>query len=101
MKETKRSSKSKSTSVDRDFAKGRQIYVGNIPFSVNKRQLEDLFGEFGELAKVEVPVDERNKSKGYGIVCFKAKEGAEEAIWAVDKAKFNERVVSVKLDEKI
>jgi len=50
---------------------------------------------------VEVPVDERNKSKGYGIVCFKAKEGAEEAIWAVDKAKFNERVVSVKLDEKI
>lgn len=87
--------------MDRDFAKGRQIYVGNIPFSVNRKQLEELFKEFGEIAKVDVPVDERSKSKGYGIVCFKNKEGAEEAIWSVDKAKFNDRVVSVKLDEKI
>lgn len=81
--------------------KGRQIYVGNIPFSVNKQQLKDLFNEFGELAKVEVPIDERSKSKGYGLVCYKNKEDAGEAIWAVDKAKFNDRQVSVKLDEKI
>lgn len=68
---------------------------------MNKRQLTELFQEFGELEKVSVPADDRGKSKGYGLVCFKKREDADEAIWAIDKAKFNDRVVSVKLDEKI
>lgn len=46
----------------------------------------------------EISVDDRGKSKGYGIVCFDNKRDAEEAIRVMDQARFNDRVVNVRFD---
>ena len=46
-------------------------------------------------------MDDRGRSKGFGIVLFEQKDTAKEAIKVMDKAKFNDRVVTVRLDEKI
>lgn len=43
-------------------------------------------------------MDDRGKSKGFGVVLFEEKRAAEEAINAMDQAKFNDRVVTVRLD---
>jgi RNA recognition motif-containing protein len=47
-----------------------------------------------------VPKDDRAKSKGFGLVQFETRRDAEEAIRIMDQAKFNDRVVTVKWDQK-
>lgn len=54
-------------------SKGKQIFVGNLPFSVTKTQLKEAFKDFGTILHADVPSDDRGKSKGYGIVLFEEK----------------------------
>jgi len=56
--------------VSKEKAKGKQIYVGNMPYSVDKYQLREAFKEFGKIVLADVPMDERGKSRGYGIVLY-------------------------------
>jgi len=46
--------------------------------------LREAFKEFGEIYTTEVQLDDRGKSKGYGIVVFADGDGAEEAIRMMD-----------------
>ncbi len=45
------------------------IYVGNLPYSTTKEDLEALFGEFGAVEAARVVMDrESGRSKGFGFV---------------------------------
>ena len=51
------------------------IYVGNLPYSTTREDLEALFGEFGAVDAARVVMDrETGRSKGFGFV-----EMADEA----------------------
>ena len=51
------------------------IYVGNLPYSTTREDLEALFGEFGAVEAARVVMDrETGRSKGFGFV-----EMADEA----------------------
>jgi RNA recognition motif-containing protein len=41
-----------------------KLYVGHLPYSVSKRELDDLFGSFGQLYNIEV------KHGGYAFVQY-------------------------------
>ena len=50
---------------------GSKIYVGNLPWSVDKGKLEDLFSPFGEISEATVISDKYSgRSKGFGFVTF-------------------------------
>ena len=52
-----------------------KIYVGNLPYSTTREDLEALFGEFGAVDAARVVMDrETGRSKGFGFV-----EMADEA----------------------
>lgn len=47
----------------------KRIYVGNLPWAYSSSDLENLFGEFGEVAAAEVITDrDTGRSRGFGFV---------------------------------
>lgn len=46
-----------------------KLYVGNLPWSVGDRELNDLFAEFGNVESASVVTDrETGRSRGFGFV---------------------------------
>ena len=46
--------------------------------------MREAFKDYGQVVTTEVQIDERGKSKGFGIVIFEEREAAEEAIRSMD-----------------
>ena len=56
------------------------MYVGNLAWDVDWKDLKTCMREAGEVVRADVMVHESGRSKGYGIVEFATKAGAENAI---------------------
>ena len=62
------------------------IYVGNLPYSVDENDLRAMFEPFGEVDSVNIIIDrEKNRSKGFGFVEMPDDEKAREAISKLDR----------------
>ncbi len=60
---------------------GKRIYVGNLPWSITKIRLEELFSSFGEIEDALVISDKyTGRSRGFGFITFKKDGDAEKAI---------------------
>jgi len=52
------------------------LYVGNLPWSLNDQELEDMFREFGEVRSAKVLMDrETGRSRGFGFVEMNDEDG--------------------------
>ena len=61
------------------------IYVGNLPYSVDDNQLQDLFSAHGTVTSSRVIMDRMTgRSKGFGFVEMPDKAEAEAAINALN-----------------
>ena len=61
------------------------IYVGNLPFSSNSGDLEELFGQYGSVDSAAVISDrETGRSRGFGFVEMGNDEEARRAIEELD-----------------
>ena len=57
-----------------------KLFVGNLSWGLDWKQLKDIFGEFGEVSFVRVVTDrETGKSKGFGFVEFANADDAAKA----------------------
>ncbi|CAO3570322.1 unnamed protein product [Mortierella alpina] len=59
---------------------GRQVYVSNLPFSVNWKDLKDLFRRAGPVARADVFQTSDMRSKGSGTVIFERASDLPRAI---------------------
>ena len=59
---------------------GREIYMSNLEWSTTESDLRRLFGEYGKIEKVRIPMKVNGQSKGIAFVEFAKKEGAEAAL---------------------
>ncbi len=75
-----------------------KLYVGNLPYSVNKDQLTELFGGVGEVVDAVV-ITERDsgRSKGFGFVTMVSAEQAQKAIEEFNQKDFNGRTLVVNI----
>lgn len=72
------------------------IYVGNLPFSAVGADLEELFGEYGQVDSAAVISDrETGRSRGFGFVEMADDNEARKAIEELDGADFDGRNLSV------
>ena len=61
------------------------IYVGNLPYAATETDLEELFGEHGQVATATIIRDRNDgRSKGFGFVEMENQEDGERAIEALD-----------------
>jgi RNA recognition motif-containing protein len=68
------------------------IYVGNLPYQATPEELEELFGQFGQVEKVDIISDRfTGKSRGFGFVEMTTGEEAQAAIAALQGKQFGNR----------
>ncbi|KRO95681.1 MAG: RNA-binding protein, partial [SAR86 cluster bacterium BACL1 MAG-120820-bin45] len=61
------------------------IYVGNLPWSIDDAGLEQVFAEHGTVTSARVVTDRQtNRSRGFGFV--EMSDGGEKAIQALNDA---------------
>jgi RNA recognition motif-containing protein len=59
----------------------KKVYVGNLPWSVTKEKLEELFGKFGDIEEAVVIADKfSGRSKGFGFVTYANDADADKAV---------------------
>jgi RNA recognition motif-containing protein len=72
------------------------IYVGNLDYKVNENDLEELFGEFGEVESARIISDKYNgRSKGFGFVVMDNDDEAREAIEKLNGQMVKSREITV------
>ena len=61
------------------------IYVGNLPYSIDRDQLREIFAAYGEVAAARIVNDrETGRSKGFGFVEMADDAQARAAIEALN-----------------
>lgn len=77
------------------FLLSQRIYVGNLPFSADSAEVEQLFSGYGEVLSVALPTDrETGRPRGFGFVEM-SNEDAAKAIQALDGQDFGGRSLRV------
>ena len=72
------------------------IYVGNLPYAVTDRELNDLFGNHGTVTSARVIIDKYSgQSKGFGFVEMPDQKEAEAAVEATNGTDFMGRNLRV------
>jgi len=74
----------------------KNIYVGNLSYSVGNGDLESLFSQFGDVSRAQV-IQHRDtgRSKGFGFVEMDDEDSAEKAIEELDGSEFEGRNLTV------
>ncbi|HCU90311.1 MAG TPA: RNA-binding protein [Gammaproteobacteria bacterium] len=72
------------------------IYVGNLPYSVQDSELREAFEAFGDVISAEVIYDRRSqRSRGYGFVEMEYDDEGQDAINALNGSNFQGRELRV------
>lgn len=75
-----------------------QVYVSNIPFSVNWKNLKDLFKIAGGVIRCDI-FESQGRSKGTGVVLFETGADADNAIARLNGYEFHGRPLEVRIDK--
>jgi cold-inducible RNA-binding protein len=58
-----------------------KIYMGNLPFSYNESQLEEVFSKYGSIEDIFLVRDRNTKRlKGFGFITFNSNDAAQAAL---------------------
>jgi cold-inducible RNA-binding protein len=72
----------------------KNIYVGNLPFSLEESDLKEMFAEFGTVDSVNLITDrETGRKRGFGFV--EMADGGDEAINALNNTEVDGRAIKV------
>lgn len=73
------------------------IFVGNLPWATTDSDLQELFGQFGEVKRAKIVLDrETNRSRGFGFVDMEEAD-AQKAIEALNSQVYGGRPLTVNL----
>ena len=73
----------------------KSIYVGNLPWSANEEQVQDLFAEYGSVLSVKLVSDrDTGRARGFGFVEMEDAD-AINAIAALDGKEFEGRALRI------
>jgi len=73
-----------------------EIYVGNLSYDVNDRELSKLFSKYGKVVSGRIIRNRSSgKSKGYGFVTMGSGDDMEKAVSALDGTQYKGRKIVV------
>ena len=71
---------------------GNKLYVGNLPYAVRDNDLQQQFGQFGNVVSAKVMMErDTGRSKGFGFVELGSDAEAQSAIQGVHGQSFGGR----------
>ena len=75
---------------------GKKLYVGNLSYSVDSSELEQLFGQHGTVVSAQIINDrDTGRSKGFGFVEMGSDEEAQAAIAGLNGQQHGGRALTV------
>lgn len=80
-------------------ARGRQVFIGNLPYTTSWQDLKDRFRQAGNIIRADVLLDTTGRSKGQGTVLFESPGDAQKAIRMFDNTDFMQRIITVHEDK--
>lgn len=84
-----------------DSGKSKRVYVGNLAWGVDWRDLKDLFKTVGhDVTRADVMQTRDGRSKGCGIVEFATVEGAKQAVLTLNDTELKGRQIFVREDRE-
>ena len=75
--------------------KGHRLIVRNLSFNCTERSLFEKFKEFGELLECLIPMNDRQRPRGFAILQFATKEAATKCLTEMNGKKVNKREIAV------
>lgn len=73
-----------------------KLFVGNLPFSVDEKGLEEIFADSGTVVSVKIPTDrETGRKRGFAFVEMSNQEEAEAAVKTLDGQSIEGRQIAV------
>jgi hypothetical protein len=79
--------------------RGRQVFVGNLPYTTSWQDLKDQFRLAGNVIRADILLDTTGRSKGQGTVLFESPQDAQKAIRMFENTDFQTRIISVHEDK--
>ncbi|PHH67396.1 hypothetical protein CDD81_4 [Ophiocordyceps australis] len=76
-------------------AEGREVHVTGLDRGVTAEELEQVFGKYGSVGRVNVPRTLAGKSKGFAYVDFETGEQAEQAARELNGVKLASQIIKV------
>ena len=74
----------------------RKLYVGNLPYTTNEQDLQDLFASAGNVESVNVMRDmATGRARGFAFVEMASDEEAQQAITMLNERDFGGRNLTV------
>lgn len=75
---------------------GKRLYVGNLAYSTMDQQLQEAFGEFGDLLSATVVIDRATgQSRGFGFVEYESSQDADRAMESLNGTTLDGRAITV------
>ncbi|MEI7613883.1 MAG: RNA-binding protein [Betaproteobacteria bacterium] len=75
---------------------GTKLYVGNLSYTVNKNDLEEMFAPHGTVTSAQVITDrETQRSKGFAFVEMSSEQEVQAAIAALNGKSIDGRALTV------
>jgi RNA recognition motif-containing protein len=72
------------------------VYVGNLSYEVTEADLNNVFGDYGTVKQVKVPMDrETGRMRGFAFVEMSSEEEENKAIEELDGAEWMGRTLKV------
>jgi multiple RNA-binding domain-containing protein 1 len=78
-----------------DYEDSGRLFVRNLTFSCTEDEIKSIFGAFGPVTMVHLPLDAEKKSKGFGFVQFVIPEQAQKAREELDGSSFQGRLLHI------
>ncbi len=74
----------------------KKLYVGNLSYSTEEGELQNLFAQYGEVTSVNIITDKMTgRARGFGFVEMATPEGAQAAIEATNGMELKGRQLRV------
>jgi len=85
----------------RERQPGARVYVGNLPDDIEKEELKDFVGKYGQVVDIDIKYGKTSNHTSYAFVTFEDERDAEECISRRDGAKFmdGDRALRVRVEK--
>merc|ERR1712098_731817 len=79
-----------------EVGKPGRLYIGNLKYSLSEEQVKTDFEEFGPVEDVQLLLDTKSRSRGFGFVQFAKAEDSEKCLKKVVGTLYHDRPIKIK-----
>lgn len=82
------------------IAEGREIHISNLDRNTTEADIRGVFGKFGTVTRVNIPLNMAGKSRGFAFLDFDTKENATKAVEELNNTKFKSQILQVEISKE-